>query len=75
MAIKANAGYAAMPCCIRDGLYSVSSVNHIDDETRYSTMVGVMAGTYGAHTVSAINRGITNRHLIMFGGYERIAEK
>ena len=23
MAVKASAGFAAMPCCIRDGLYSV----------------------------------------------------
>ena len=38
-------------------------------------MVGVMADAFNAHTVSAINRKITNKHLIMFGGYERIVQK
>ena len=72
MAVAAEAGFAAMPCCIRDGLYdSVHSVRHTDDDTRYAIMVGVMAQRFNAHTVSAIDRRITNRHLIMFGGYER----
>ena len=75
MAVAAQAGFAAMPCCIRDGLYdSVQSVRHMDDDTRYAIMVGVMAQRFNAHTVCAIDRRITNRHLIMFGGYERAAK-
>ena len=76
MAVAADAAYAAMPCCIRDGLYdAVHSVRHMDDATRYAIMVGVMAQAFNAHTVSAIDRRITNRHLIMFGGYERATEQ
>ena len=75
MAVHAEAAFAAMPCCIRDGLYdSVHSVRHTDDDTRYAVMVGVMAQRFNAHTVSAIDRRITNRHLVMFGGYERAAK-
>jgi hypothetical protein len=36
-------------------------------------MVGVMAGTIGAHAVAAIDRRITNRNLIVFGGYPRVS--
>jgi len=68
MAIAAGAGFAAIPCCIRNGLYCTKALGQ-DDDTRYTLMVGVMAGVYGAHTISSIHRGITNRHYIMYGGY------
>jgi hypothetical protein len=68
MAQQASAGYATMPCCVSDNLYSVHS-RHLPDDTRHAVMCGVMAGTYGAHTVTQIDRRITNRHLILFGGY------
>ena len=54
MAIRAGAAYAAMPCCIRSGLYSVLSLRHVDDDTRYACMVGVMAGAFGAHTIRCV---------------------
>ena len=70
MAQKHGAGYAFMPCCIRDGLYgSVNRVAQVDDATRHTVMVGIVAGQYGAHLISAIDQRITNRNLILFGGY------
>ena len=70
MAQKHGAGYAFMPCCIRDGLYgSVTRVAQVDDATRHTVMVGIVAGQYGAHLISAIDQRITNRNLILFGGY------
>jgi hypothetical protein len=68
MAVAACAGFGAMPCCIRNGLYCAKAVGQGDD-SRYTLMVGVMAGVYGAHTISSIDRQITNRHFIMYGGY------
>jgi hypothetical protein len=68
----ANAGFAAMPCCIRDGLYSVASARRVDDDTRYAIMIGAMANEYRAHAVRAIDRRITNRHLLLFGGFEAL---
>ena len=37
-------------------------------------MVGAMAASCGAHSISAIDRRITNRHLVMFGGYAKLGE-
>jgi len=68
-AAAVNAGFAAMPCCIRDGLYCVESVRRVDDGIRYAVMVGAMAATYGAHMVKGIERAITNRHLVIIGGF------
>ena len=70
MAQKHGAAYAFMPCCIRDGLYgNVSRVAQVDDATRHTVMVGLVAGQYGSHLISAIDQRITNRNLIIFGGY------
>lgn len=70
MAQKHGAAYAFMPCCIRDGLYgNVSRVAQVDDGTRHTVMVGLVAGQYGAHFISAIDQRITNRNLVIFGGY------
>ena len=68
MAVESGAGFAAMPCCIRNGLYCTKALGQ-DDDSRYTLMVGVMAGVYSAHTINSIHRGITNRHFIMYGGY------
>ena len=61
----------AMPCCIRDALYCVKRTTHVEDEQRYATMVGVLAGTYGGNLIAGIDRRITNRNLCVFGGWER----
>jgi len=66
MARAAGACYAAMPCCIRDGIY-LRRINHVDDETRYAASVGVIAGQYGAYKITAIDERITNRNLILLG--------
>ena len=64
-----RARYAFMPCCIRDGLYCVKNVRHAPDADRYALMVGVLAGTYGASAVAAIDKRITNRNLMIFGHF------
>jgi len=66
MARDANACFAAMPCCIRDGIY-IKRVNHVDDETRYAATVGVIAGQFGAYKITAIDKRITNRNLVILG--------
>jgi len=66
MAVAAKACYAAMPCCIRDGIY-LRTINHTDDETRYKISVGAIAGQYGAYKITAIDERITNRNLIVLG--------
>jgi len=67
MAQAANACYAAMPCCIREGIY-LQRINHVDDHIRYATVVGVIAGQFGAYKITAIDERITNRNLIVLGG-------
>jgi hypothetical protein len=66
MARAARACFAAMPCCIRDGIY-LRGINHVDDETRYAASVGVIAGQFGAYKITAIDPRITNRNLIVLG--------
>lgn len=66
MAKAAGACYAAMPCCIRDGIY-LRRINHLDDRVRYAAAVGVIAGQYGAYKITAIDERITNRNLIILG--------
>ena len=71
MARAASAGFAAMPCCVRDGLYGNGfHCRHVVDDTRYAVMVGAMANEYRAHVVRSIDRRITNRHLVMLGGFK-----
>ena len=66
MAAAAKACYAAMPCCIRDGIY-IRRIKHVDDDTRYAASVGVIAGRFGAYKITAIDDRITNRNLIILG--------
>ena len=72
LAAAASAAYAAMPCCVRSGLYGVCH-RHVEDDVRHATMVGMVAGRFEAHTLTAIDRKITNRNLLVLGGYEPIA--
>ena len=67
MAVAAGACYAAMPCCIRDGIY-LRRIKHVADAVRYAASVGVIAGQYGAYKITAIDERITNRNLIVLGG-------
>jgi len=65
-AVAAGACFAAMPCCIRDGIY-LRKIKHADDRQRYAAMVGVIAGQFGADKITAIDERFTNRHLIVLG--------
>ncbi|MFC1586879.1 class I SAM-dependent methyltransferase [Planctomycetota bacterium] len=66
IAEAAGACFAAMPCCIRDGIY-FKRINHVDDCTRYAAAVGVIAGRFNAYKLTAIDERITNRNLIILG--------
>ena len=72
-AVEAGACFAAMPCCIRDGIY-LRRIKHVDDATRYAAAVGVIAGQFGADKITAIDERITNRHLILLGSGRRTTE-
>jgi hypothetical protein len=63
-ATRADVPFAAMPCCIRDGIY-FRRMSHLDEQARYTAAVGVIAGLYGADKVTAIDVRITNRNLIV----------
>jgi len=65
-ATGAGACYAAMPCCIRDGIY-FKRIKHVDDRTRYAVAAGVIAGQFRAAKITAIDERITNRNLIILG--------
>ena len=65
-AVEAGACYAAMPCCIRDGIY-LKRIKHVDDRIHYAAAVGVIAGQFGAYKITAIDERITNRNLIILG--------
>jgi len=67
MARAAGACYAAMPCCIRDGIY-FKRINHLQDQQRYAAAAGYIAGRFHAYKVTAIDERITNRNLIILGG-------
>ena len=69
LAKAAKGGFAAMPCCVRAGLYGARFVRHVSDDVRHALQVGAMATEFGAHTVTSIDRRITNRALIFFGGF------
>ncbi len=62
----AGACWAAMPCCIRDGIY-FRRIKHVGDATRYAAAAGYIAGMFGARKLTAIDPRITNRHLILLG--------
>jgi len=66
-AVAAGAWYAAMPCCIRDGIY-FKRIKHVDDRVRYAAAVGLIAGQFQAYKLTAIDERITNRNLIILGG-------
>jgi len=67
IAQAAGACYAAMPCCIRDGIY-FKRISHLEDQQRYAAAAGYIAGRFNAHKVTAIDERITNRNLIILGG-------
>ena len=70
-----KAGFAVMPCCLRDGMLGVTTTSSnnnwgiINDTARYSLQVGYLAGKFGCGKVAAISQFITNRFLVVIGDY------
>ena len=68
---RANAPWCVMPCCVVKDLYAPECVlSNLDDATRYAFLCGVLAHKYGASLVRAVDRRITNRPIMLFGGLE-----
>jgi hypothetical protein len=71
LARRANAPWCVMPCCVVKDLYAPECVlSNLDDATRYAFLCGVLAHKYGASLVRAVDRRITNRPIMLFGGLE-----
>ena len=72
---EVRAGFAIMPCCLRDGMLGVTTTSSnnnwgiVDDTARYSIQVGILAGKFGVTKIAAISQLITNRFLILIGDY------
>jgi hypothetical protein len=63
-----------MPCCVLKDLYAPECVlSNLDDATRYAFLCGVLAHKYGASLVRSVDRRITNRPVMLFGGLSRPA--
>ena len=61
-----KAGWAVMPCCIRDGMYG-PNFHSVDDDSRHALACGIIVGINNALKVSSINKLITNRNIIIMG--------
>ena len=69
LARRANAPWCVMPCCVVKDLYAPECVlSNLDDATRYAFLCGVLAHKYGASLVRSVDRRITNRPVMLFGG-------
>ena len=69
LARRANAPWCVMPCCVVKDLYAPECVlSNLDDATRYAFLCGVLAHKYGASLVRAVDRRITSRPIMLFGG-------
>mmetsp|Transcript_54394 Transcript_54394/g.129626 ORF Transcript_54394/g.129626 Transcript_54394/m.129626 type:complete len:342 (-) Transcript_54394:37-1062(-) len=71
MAVRAEAFWAVLPCCIRAGTYvpcSLGGALRDDDEAKHVLHCGIVAGRFGAERVQAIDRRITNRNICICGG-------
>ena len=65
---SAQAAWAVVPCCIRDELYDAQRIKcGKDDDLRHAFSCGVIAATYGACKSLTIDRGITNRNIVILG--------
>jgi hypothetical protein len=74
LARRANAPWCVMPCCVVKDLYAPECVlSNLDDATRYAFLCGVLAHKYGASLVRSVDRRITNRPVMLFGGLSRPA--
>jgi hypothetical protein len=69
LADKHSAGWAVMPCCIRDGLY-VTKFSAVEDTSRHALACGIIAGNNKAQKVVSIDSTITNRNVLIMGAYD-----
>ena len=72
LARDAEAPWAVIPCCIRQGMYvgSTAAINLREDERdlRHSIMCGALSHAYEAQLIQEIDRRITNRSIFIGGG-------
>eukprot|EP00658_Telonema_sp_P-2_P023774 TRINITY_DN19536_c0_g1_i2.p1 TRINITY_DN19536_c0_g1~~TRINITY_DN19536_c0_g1_i2.p1 ORF type:complete len:345 (+),score=66.82 TRINITY_DN19536_c0_g1_i2:158-1192(+) len=60
--------WAVMPCCVRDGLYGPTQrIRTKEDDVRHAFICGLIAAQYSAIKSTAIDRSITNRHIVVLG--------
>lgn len=64
-----GAVWLVLPCCVREGLASVAlrCRDEQGDDTRHAVLCGILAAQYEASAIAAIDRRITNRHLVIEG--------
>ena len=68
---EAGAAWCVMPCCVLKDLYLPGCVvSRLSDEARYAFLCGAMAARYDARMVRSVDRRITNRPFMLFGGGE-----
>ena len=66
---EAGAAWCVMPCCVLKDLYLPGCVvSRLSDEARYAFLCGAMAARYDARMVRSVDRRITNRPFMLFGG-------
>ena len=75
MARAKNAMWVAIPCCVGSELYlpgcSVKLQDELHNNSRYHAMCGAMAHMYQAQRMVEIDRHITNRNVIIAGGFHQ----
>jgi hypothetical protein len=69
LAKRKKALWCVMPCCVVKDLYLPECVlSNLDDAARYAFLCGVLSAKYGASLVRAVDKRITNRPVMLFGG-------
>ena len=64
------AAWLVVPCCIRDGLTDICvrcAGTEQGDDSRHAIMCGIMGVQHQASAIVAVDRRITNRHLVVEG--------
>lgn len=67
LARSALAAWLVIPCCLQVKLYLDAASFNLPDDMRYAVLCGAMAASYQAKSVSAIDRRITNRAIVLGG--------
>lgn len=67
LARSASAAWLVIPCCLQVKLYLETASFNLPDDLRYALLCGAMAANYEATSISAIDRRITNRAIVLGG--------